>query len=323
MRTTPTSTAGTVRWLDSHPHAVALWHDGDTWASLEVRDETCDLTPAAAECNGWGRSHRRVRFSHGLGPIEERLDVDGVIGMRDQKVYAIVRGAGTSDTFVAIDARGGTTELGTVPTFDSAKLAITSTGEIAIAAATRKFPDASCSGDACDPYDAILIVGPSATRRYSLARSGEYIAGFAADRTSSRVAIALASKTAMRVIEIDPSTGNVVNNRTYDNIHLEDGMLVYARELWVRRDHALERVREGDAESHPIDDSSSLVMSEDGHRVAYERYTEGSDMWGGGPWCDIYDRRLDSTKQSEVYHTDGRCEMGFAIVGDTLWLSPP
>jgi hypothetical protein len=323
MRTTPTSSGGTVRWLETHPHSVALWHDGDTWASLEVRDEGCDLATTDAGCTGWGRSHSRLRFSHGLGPIEKRVDVDGVIGMRDQKVYVILRGAGVSDAFVAIDARGAMTQLGTVPTFETAKFAITNAGEIAIAAAVRKFPNASCDGDACDPKGAILIVGPSSTRRYPLARDDEYVAGFAADRSSSRVAIALATKLALRVLEIDPSTGEVVTTHAYEGLHSEDGTLVYASGLWLRRDHALERVRGDDVERHPIDDSWTLVMSDDGHRVAYEQYTEGSDMFGGGPWCDVYDRLLATTDKSGVYHTDGRCEMGFAIAGDTLWLSPP
>jgi hypothetical protein len=323
VRTIPTSSGGTVRWLETHPHAVALWHDGDTWASLEVRDEGCDLgPPTSAGCTGW-HSHKRVRFSHGLGPIEKRVDVDGVLGMRDQKIYAFARGAGVSDAFVAIDARGAVTQLGTVPTFESARFAITNAGEIAIAAAVRKFPNASCDGDACDPKGAILIVGPSSTRRYVLARDDEHVAGLAADHASSRVAIALASKSALRVLEIDPSTGDVVSTHAYEGLDDKDGTLVYAGGLWLRRDHALERVRGDDVERHPIEDSWTLVMSEDGHRVAYEHFTEASDMFGGGPWCDIYDRLLDTKKASEIYHTNDRCEMGFTIVGDTLWLSPP
>jgi hypothetical protein len=318
MRTTPTSHGGAVRWLETHPHSVALWHDGDTWASLEVRDEACDFGPATG-CDGWGRSHKRVRFSHGLGPIEKQVDVDGVLGMHDQKVYVVLRGAGVSDAFVAIDARG-TTQLGTVPAFESAQFAITNTGEIAIAGAARKFPNASCDGDACNPTGAILIVGPSATRRYPLDRGDESVVGFAADRSASRIAIALATRSALRVLEIDPSTGEVVSTHAYDGLRSEDGTLVYASGLWLRRDHALERVQ-GD-ERHPIDDSWRLVMSDDGHRVSYEQYTEGSDMFGGGAWCDLVDRLLATTAKSSVYHTDGRCEMGFTIAGDTLWLSP-
>ncbi len=66
-----------------------------------------------------------------------------------------------------------------------------------------------------------------------------------------------------------------------------------------------------------------LTFSADGRTAAYAETTTGGEL-DRGAWCDVYYARIDALASAQpVYHSDGACRIGLAIVGDALWLISP